>query len=143
MYVLDEQEMEPDYSFAGFGIRAVAYLIDAGILALVRLFVSMLFGVSFLSTGNNIIWFGSLFGLLYFILLESGARRGTIGKQLLGLQVTDESGHRISLGQSVIRNLMKIVSSLILGVGFLMVILDERKRSLHDRAARTYVVSVR
>ena len=46
---------------------------------------------------------------LYFALSESGERRGTIGKQLLGLGVSTTAGERIKFGRALMRNVVKLV----------------------------------
>ncbi len=78
MIILDEMQREQlDFRFASFGGRFMAYLIDAILLLLFRWLVALLFGVPFRDTESGILWFGNLFGLLYFILLESGASRSS------------------------------------------------------------------
>jgi uncharacterized RDD family membrane protein YckC len=141
MIILDEMQREQlDFRFASFGGRFMAYLIDAILLLLFRWLVALLFGVPFRDTESGILWFGNLFGLLYFILLESGASQATIGKQLMHIKVVDEQGHRINVGTSVIRNLSKILSAFLLLIGFLLVLFNSKRRALHDIIARTYVV---
>lgn len=141
MIVLDEHEMrygEPNY--AGFGVRLAAYLIDLVALALIRAAISLLFSVPFMSTGWGILWFGNLFGFLYFVFLEAGSGQATIGKQVMKIKVVDAYGQRMTLSKSFIRNLSKILSSLILLIGFLLILFDDKKRGLHDMIAKTFVV---
>ena len=52
-----------------------------------------------------------------------------------GFIVTDLRGRRISFGQASARHFAKIVSALILGIGFLMCAWTERKQCLHDMMA--------
>ena len=65
--------------------------------------------------------------------------QGTFGKKMLGLKVVNDSGGKISMGQSWIRYLGYIVSS-IFYVGYIMAAFTDRKRALHDMMADTYVV---
>ena len=78
--------------------------------------------------------------LLYFPVMESSGRQATFGKQICGLAVTDTHGRRISFGRAVGRYLAKILSALLLCIGFLMVAFTHRKRGLHDVIAGTLVV---
>jgi uncharacterized RDD family membrane protein YckC len=61
----------------------------------------------------------------------------------LGLRVVTDDGQRLSLMHAIGRYLAKIVSGIILGIGFIMVAFTDRKRGLHDIIASTLVVKVR
>ena len=76
---------------------------------------------------------------LYFALLESSSMQGTLGKKALGMIVTDLSGNRIGFGRATGRYFGKILSAIILGIGFIMVAFTERKQGLHDLLANTLV----
>jgi uncharacterized RDD family membrane protein YckC len=77
---------------------------------------------------------------LYFSILESSHWQATIGKSALRLYVTDIDGHRLSRGRSMGRNLAKCLSTLTLGVGYLMSGLTARRQTLHDLIAHCLVV---
>lgn len=64
------------------------------------------------------------------------------GKMLLGMRVVDSAtGARISRSKTIRRALGYLLSFVTLGLGFLVVGLDSRKRGLHDRIAGTVVVN--
>ena len=77
---------------------------------------------------------------LYFSLLESSANQATVGKIVCGLKVTDLDGRRISFGRATARYFAKILSGLILLIGFAMVGWTTQKRGLHDFIAGTLVL---
>jgi uncharacterized RDD family membrane protein YckC len=62
-------------------------------------------------------WKGHLFALLsttlpvllYFSLMESAARGGTLGKRALGLRVVSEDGEQVSLGRAFLRGVGKFL----------------------------------
>ncbi|NHO33545.1 RDD family protein [Acetobacter fallax] len=82
-----------------------------------------------------------LLPLAYSILLEASTLRGTIGKWILGLQVCDLDGRRISLLRSLVRNVVKsYISFPFLLIGVLMVAFTPKKQGLHDMVASTLVV---
>ena len=81
-----------------------------------------------------------LAGILYFVLMDSSAKQGTLGKIALGLVVTDVQGNRIGLGRAAGRYFAKILSSLILLIGFIMIAFTERKQGLHDILCSTLVL---
>ncbi|MFT2009534.1 RDD family protein [Pontibacter sp. 13R65] len=78
---------------------------------------------------------------LYYTLLEASPRQASIGKFVLGLQVTDLRGKRINLLKSNYRYIAKILSSIPLLAGFFYIINDRRKQTFYDYITRTVVVS--
>ena len=87
------------------------------------------------------IWIAASWG--YWIVLER-MWGTTLGKRLFGLRVTGQRGERITWGQSVGRNLMRLVDSLPFVIpyllGFVVAVTDDEKRRLGDRVAGTHVV---
>jgi uncharacterized RDD family membrane protein YckC len=77
---------------------------------------------------------------LYFTLMESSRKQATIGKMALGIIVTDYDGRRISWWKANIRFWSKIISSLTIYFGYIIVAFTERKQALHDMIAKTLVV---
>lgn len=79
---------------------------------------------------------------LYCVFMERSASRGTVGKVLLGIGVTDSGGKRLSLGRAAARNLAKAVSGALLPFTLIMVAFTGKKQALHDLMAGTLVVTV-
>lgn len=77
---------------------------------------------------------------LYFALQESSSKQATIGKRAIGIKVADMSGKRISFGKATGRHFGKIISSIILMIGFIMAAFTAKKQALHDMMAGTLVV---
>ena len=77
---------------------------------------------------------------IYFAFMESSARQATLGKQALGIIVTDLNGNRIYFGKATARYFGKFISGLILGIGYIMAGFTEKKQALHDMMARCLVV---
>jgi uncharacterized RDD family membrane protein YckC len=82
------------------------------------------------------------FGLswLYSALLESSSLQATLGKRAFGMIVTDLDGRRIGFAQASGRFLGKCLSGLFLGMGFLMILRNEKRQALHDDLAKTLVI---
>src|SRR5208282_6521696 len=90
--------------------------------------------------GGGAIFLLVLFGSwLYEALMESSSYQATLGKMIFGMKVTDLYGNRISFGRATGRHFAKILSGMILCIGFIMVGLTERKQGLHDLLAGTLV----
>ncbi|HVS83751.1 MAG TPA: RDD family protein [Pyrinomonadaceae bacterium] len=143
----------PAPAYAGFWIRFLAYFIDTLISCAVFFPVGIILGVIIVASGSDpnsadmILLRLSTNGLsivagwLYFSLCESSAWQGTVGKKVLGLRVTDLDGRRISFGRATGRHFSKILSGLILGIGFIMIAFSEKKQGLHDQIAGTLVLT--
>lgn len=115
--------------FAGFWKRAFALLVDGLILAA---------GETLLSYDRGIT---GLLGAVYFIAMESSPWQGTLGKRLLGIRVTDLNGARVGGWRAAGRHFAKIVSALVLFIGFFMAAFTEKKQGLHDMIAGCLVVA--
>ncbi|MBX2930090.1 MAG: RDD family protein [Saprospiraceae bacterium] len=140
--ILDEldqpQRFEPEY--AGFWLRVAAYLIDSIIIGIPMYIIYGTIGGSFLEPNALSQVIGGVLGVFYFIYLESSEKQATFGKQAVGIIVTDMDGNRITGGQAAGRYFGKIVSGLILLIGFMMAGFTDKKQALHDIMANTLVV---
>jgi hypothetical protein len=77
---------------------------------------------------------------LYFALFESSKSQATPGKMAMGIKVVDDVGQRVGFGRATGRYFGKIVSGLILNIGYLLAGWTARKQALHDMMASTLVV---
>ena len=139
-------------AFAGFWIRAVAKAIDWTVVAVVCFLPILLAGPSGGRSSDSVgmtfrqptwLW---LFPpvLLFFPLLYSvlflGIFAATPGKMMCSLTVVDSSGHAIGYARATGRYLAEVVSGVLLFLGYLIAVLDNEKRALHDRICSTRVV---
>jgi len=147
-----KQDLE---KYGGFWIRLVAHLIDSLILFMVNIavFFALLFVYSLLFGGSSgshdtgflvifILWllFMVIFNWLYYAFQESSSRQATIGKQLMGLAVTDYDEKKISFWTATGRWATKLLSALTLNLGYIMIGFTEKKQGLHDYIVQTCVV---
>jgi uncharacterized RDD family membrane protein YckC len=139
----------PAVQYAGFWRRLGASIIDQLILQILgALFLGLFFAVgaimpeSWVETAIVFILLTVLVvvSLLYWPLMESSQHQATLGKQALGIMVTDVDGKRISFARAVGRNLGKLVSAIIYYVGFFMIAFTKKKQGLHDMMANCVVV---
>ncbi len=157
----------PDHIvYAGFWLRFAAFIVDAIIVGIPLSIVGFVVGgtVGFTSAmahpgnGNGIMdadgnlnpsfiimeiglsSFSLVVKWLYYALQESSSAQATLGKRILGLKVTSLDGQRIGFGQATGRYFGKLISSLILCIGFFMAGFTERKQALHDMLASTLVI---
>lgn len=79
---------------------------------------------------NNLI--ALVVGCIYSVTLDSSSKQGTWGKQIVGLKVTDLSGHRISVGRAFGRFFARYLSACTCGIGFLLPLFTEKRQTLHE-----------
>jgi uncharacterized RDD family membrane protein YckC len=127
--------------YSGFWRRFVAYVIDNILLSVIFWLLALVLG-GIAGDGGVIGAYilGAIGWLVYYAAMESSTSQATVGKIALGIQVTDLEGNRISFGKALGRNLAKILSALILYIGFIMAAFTAKKQALHDMIAGTLVV---
>jgi uncharacterized RDD family membrane protein YckC len=137
--------------YAGFWARFAAFIVDRIVVLAVSFAVGFVFAFVLVianegdpailegPTGYLLNLAGFIGEWLYFALMESSRRQATVGKMALGIVVTDLYGRRITFGRATGRYFAKIISALILFLGFLMVAWTQRKQGLHDMIAGTLV----
>jgi len=79
-------------------------------------------------------------GWLYAAGLECSRWQATVGKQWVGIKVTDARGGRMGFPQATGRHLAKCLSALPCFLGFMAALFSSRGMALHDRLADTRVV---
>ncbi len=143
--------------YAGFWFRAAAYFLDTSTLGFVLggivlrpILLKNHVGPSFQDawkfyTGDSpqataLLLLIQLASWLYFAAFESSRWQATPGKKVLGLRVTDLEGRRLSFIRASGRYFGKIISWLLLGVGFVLAGFTEKKQALHDMLAGCLVV---
>jgi uncharacterized RDD family membrane protein YckC len=150
----------PTVGYAGFWLRFVAVIIDGIVLYFVQKLLFLPFGLGMGMRGifhgrhpqnfNDFIPYigmfirvaiiGAIIKWLYFSIMESSGWQATLGKKALGLTVTDLEGRRVSFGRATGRYFAKIISALILFIGYIMAGFTEKKQALHDMIAGTLVL---
>jgi len=125
----------------------VAALIDGVVLLITGCVVGGVVGGMYgalTGTAEGVEYLGNLIGLvigwLYHAILESSPVQASLGKMALGIRVTDMNGDRISFGRATGRHFAKILSGLLLLIGYIMAGFTEKKQALHDIMASCLVV---
>ena len=128
---------QPPVTYGSFWERFAAMFIDGIILAIVNFLVGLLVSGWPFFAGNVVT---IIIGWLYYALQESGSNQATVGKRAMGLRVTDLNGHRVSFARATGRHFGKIISAIIIFIGYFMMIWDDRNQTLHDKMAGTLIV---
>lgn len=138
--VVESESEGPRY--AGFWLRAGALLADFVVIFVAAFFATVFLAplIGFEAAEVLVNLTGIIGAWLYFAGMESSSYQATFGKQWLGLKVTDTENKPIGFGKATGRHFGKIVSGIILYIGFVMAGFTEKKQALHDMMAGCLVV---
>ncbi len=137
--------------YQGLVTRAIAFAIDAGIINLIALIVGVGVGLalSILSIDDSLevvllACAGAAFvlwSIAYFVTFWSTTGQ-TPGNRLMQIRVCREDGEPIKPRKALLRFGAMLLAALPLVAGFLPVLVDDRRRGVHDMVAGTVVVGV-
>lgn len=121
---------------AGFWRRLGAAIIDGLITGIVS-------GILYVALKTAGYALGLILTITYFTYFEGGLTGQTFGKKAMGIRVIDFStGGPIGYGRAFIRYIGRIVSGLIIYIGYLWMLWDKEKQTWHDKFAGDVVVPV-
>lgn len=149
-------------NYAEWWQRAVAWLVDWAILAVVNFIVGAILGgaaevavdptTGTLSPGGMTALIGGnlvllVIGIAYYVVLNGSERGQTVGKMVMKIAVRDEAtGGPAGYGKAAIRYLVGAVLFILCVIPGIVDVLfplwDPKKQTLHDKAANTVVVVV-
>lgn len=138
----------PGVPYAGIATRAIALAVDVLIVqvivfaggAVLALIASLVGGLE-LATGGRILaavaWASTV--CAYFVTFWASVGQ-TPGMRMMDLRVSAAQGEPPGVGRSVVRVLGLALAIIPLFAGFLPVLVDDRRRGLHDLLAGTVVL---
>ena len=141
--------------YANFGQRLLAFILDSILAAIIAGMIGAMLGLmaglggavtgaddSAVSDVVDLLGLlaGTAAGWLYEALLVSSSYQATLGKMALGIVVTDMQGRRISFLRATGRYFGKIVSGMLIMIGYLMQPFTEKRQTLHDIMAGCLVL---
>lgn len=148
-----EGEAPRQMAKAGFGLRFIAMLIDLLAFSVALLLVGLGLGgiiahfgdaspqlmtMMVLLAGFVLLALGNLFQVFFI-----GYCGQTPGKMVTRIKVVRCDGSEVGFGAAIFREVIgKLISALLFGCGYLMVLFDEQHQGLHDKIADTFVVKL-
>ncbi len=126
---------EPIVEFAGWWRRGWALGLDTIVLSVAAELPQMTDGSS-VSGFADIVF--CVFVVCYVVVLT--ATGGTPGKRMLGMRVVRVDGTQTGIGKALGRELLKPLTVIPLGLGWLWMLDEPMARTWHDLAAGTVVV---
>jgi uncharacterized RDD family membrane protein YckC len=138
-----------ELNYAGFWIRFGAVAIDWFFIWLVNMVLFIPLGIFAPTSSDNP--FVALSFMPIIVLLQYaipavydtwfvGKYGATPGKMACKLKIVVADGSAVSYSRALGRHFAKWLSSIILGIGFIMAAFDDERRTLHDRICETRVV---
>jgi uncharacterized RDD family membrane protein YckC len=146
-----------DYKVAGIGSRFMAALVDTLLIVVLQAVIYLTLALLANSLLGDIqdwetswmTWLFAVFGLIafaflwgYYVFFEVLWNGQSPGKRWVKLRVIRTDGTSVTLTESLIRNLVRIVDFLpaYYGIGVVTMFINEQSRRLGDLAAGTLVV---
>jgi len=132
---------------ADAGARFVSYILDSIILAVIGFIIGFVLGlwwaVTFPYEEAALKGIASLLGIVismgYFTYFFGNGQ--TPGMKAVKIKLCGTDGtYPIGYARGFLRWIGMIISSLVIGLGFLGILIDENKQGWHDKIAGTYVV---
>ena len=149
--------------YASLPCRFLAFLIDSTIMVFIQTLALYFmvgipeeikqepeflnFHINYLSYNLNYV--GQLLNLnlyflvfhwLYYAIMESSEKQGTIGKRAMGIKVGDLKGRRITFWRASLRYFGKYLSTIVLFGGFVLAFYTRRRQTLHDLLTNCVVI---
>jgi uncharacterized RDD family membrane protein YckC len=136
--------------YAGFVTRAIAFAIDVALIDLAAAFVAIVvgLGISALEVPDVVVTIAIAIGGVAYVAWFVGyfatfwsTTGQTPGARVMGVRVVCASGTEpVRLRAAVVRLAGMVLAAIPLFAGFLLILVDDRRRGLQDRLARTVVV---
>ena len=127
-------EFQNQVTYAFFSGRFVALMIDGIIFSIIYAILKLFFGKEMGSFIHIVLTW------LYNALLLSSNWQATVGKRLMNIKITDMQGQRISFSRAILRYFASWLSLIILFIGYLMMLFNSQKQTLHDKIAGTLAI---
>ncbi len=145
------EQVSLQFTTAGIGSRALAQLIDLGILLVVYILLGIsievwswldLFGLATSWAIGFVIFLVFFLFWGYFIATEYFLAGKTLGKWICRIRVMQADGRNLSFFAALVRNLLRLIDFLPGGylVGLVSMMVDRHERRLGDLVAGTMVV---
>jgi uncharacterized RDD family membrane protein YckC len=138
-------------AYGGLVTRIVAFALDAAIIDAVAVLVGVVcaLALSLFNLPNDVqklaVAAGGVAAIIwsvsYFTFFWSTTGQ-TPGNRVMSIEVRGAQGERLSLRRAFVRVLLLPLSVIPFGAGLWLILVDRRRRALHDQIARTVVVYV-
>ena len=142
---------QPPVRYVGLVTRLVAFVIDAAIVTVIALAVTGSVSLVLSIFGSSIEdlpdWIKFVFGVGGWVALNTVYFVGswtltgqTAGMRVMSIRVTETNGGRLSIWRGVVRAAGMVLAAIPLFAGYLLILVNDRRRGLQDLLAGSVVV---
>jgi uncharacterized RDD family membrane protein YckC len=144
-----EDRTHPVGPYVGLVTRTIAFGLDAAVINMVAIVVGVVvtLGLSVFTLPDAVKVVAAAVGGVVYILWLMGyfvifwtTTGQTPGNRLMRIRVVPTSGDRLLPRRALLRFIGLTLAALPLFAGYLIILIDDRRRGLQDRLARTVVV---
>jgi len=142
-------DSEPSRRCVGLVTRALAFAVDAAIVNAVAIVTAAVVSLTFsvVTVPNDVQVAAAAVGGVVYLLWTVGyfttfwsTTGQTPGSRVLRIRVLAASGDRLPPRRALVRFIGLTLAAIPLFAGFLPILVDDRRRGLHDMLARSIVV---
>jgi len=132
-------------AYAGFWRRFLAVILDGIIVSIPANIFAASLRANFVFNGSGFHYrsggsgMQTAFFIIYEALLIAYWNGQTIGKKAMGIRVVSTGGAPVSVGMAFARSVMKLVSGMVLLLGYLWMLWDPNRQTWHEKVDQTYV----
>ncbi len=138
------QNIELEYELGSVGDRIVAGLIDAAILLVYLIIVSLAFALNkFGGSSSQILLFVFSLPIFFYTLISELLMNGqTVGKNVMKIKIISLNGNQASFSQYLIRWLFRLIDLWITSylLAIIMIAVSEKRQRLGDIVANTTLI---
>jgi uncharacterized RDD family membrane protein YckC len=128
--------MAPTYSYAGWGKRVGAYLLDfalPGVIAVICFRISIAVGIILYLVA--LVW-------MFYNVFQGGKSGARWGQKIVGIRMLKEAtGQPLGGGLAIARLFVHIIDGIPCDVGYLWPLWDSKKQTFADKIMGTVVVN--
>jgi uncharacterized RDD family membrane protein YckC len=130
-----------EIKYAGFWVRFVAGTIDGFVLLIPSILLALFLNITLKNNSELIVNIASVILTMIYYVWMTNKDRATVGKKVMGIEVRSDSTEDLTLNRIILRETIgKLISYIILLIGYIMAGFTAKKQALHDMMAKTVVV---
>lgn len=140
------QNVKIKFNAAGAGERLLAFIVDTAIKIGYLLLLNWTFGAFDNMDEWSQIAINTVLSfpvMLYSLVQESFLQGQTVGKRLLKIRVVKIDGYQASFSDYAVRWFFRVVDVYIFGLGFFVMLFNNKTQRLGDMAAGTAVIGLK
>jgi uncharacterized RDD family membrane protein YckC len=140
------QNVKIKFNAAGAGERLLAFIIDLAIIVGYWLLMDSVIGLFgemeyWERKGFEVVFFFPI--TIYTLVLESFLNGQTLGKRVLNIKVVKIDGYQASFSDDAVRWFFRIADVFFFGLGFFVMLFNNKTQRLGDMAAGTAVIGLK